>query len=598
MQSPPKGPRRRVRPFLAPHALPQSSRLGVSQPGLPSPRWPFAVAGRGLRALALSGLLGLGGCELGANFGDLGESLLDPDVQSIDAPGKRWVAGPHFDLSVLEGQGGKRYVGARNAESEFLLIDFEKENYCRAGKVSGYDKEAVFAPSRPPLVPLLVERAAGEGLALTFTTFECERSAFSVPVAGQAGRVIENLPGGSGTGMLVKTPDGGLVLVDPWEQTTERLAESVRREDPASAFGHYLWVDRGVIVISDDNLVPVTFLGRRVTAVSASAEARELAYIEAGDNAGDDAVGGTLYTVDAFADAMPAEVASDVCQMGYLTLSRRRQLYYLTCAERQLALRDVETGAVRIIDENVAGAPSVRSLSGQSVLTYRTTESHDAVVGTLWLVNGSQPKVAVAENTRIGPSTVTGGGGLLTVLDWNTSGGRLVEWRPDALTEVAQGVVELNPLGRLANDDLTLLGNFDGETGDLLRLRADLTTEVLAQRVPRGSANADAFLANFDNEAGDLMLLDRRDGSSQPLGTRVNRGAFIFTQQFRAVLMLADRDPDSRTNTLRMHLLRAQHDYVLHDGVTEAREVAFPSPGILYNVVTGEDAGVWFAKTL
>jgi hypothetical protein len=47
-----------------------------------------------------------------------------------------------------------------------------------------------------------------------------------------------------------------------------------------------------------------------------------------------------------------------------------------------------------------------------------------------------------------------------------------------------------------------------------------------------------------------------------------------------------------------MHLLKAQRDYVLHDGVTEAREVAFPSPGILYNVVAGDDAGVWFAKTL
>jgi hypothetical protein len=26
--------------------------------------------------------------------------------------------------------------------------------------------------------------------------------------------------------------------------------------------------------------------------------------------------------------------------------------------------------------------------------------------------------------------------------------------------------------------------------------------------------------------------------------------------------------------------------------------VAFPSPGILYSVVEGDDAGVWFAKTL
>jgi hypothetical protein len=94
------------------------------------------------------------------------------------------------------------------------------------------------------------------------------------------------------------------------------------------------------------------------------------------------------------------------------------------------------------------------------------------------------------------------------------------------------------------------------------------------------------------------MLFDRSDGTSQALGSGVARGAFIFTQQFRAILMLAGREVETRTNTLRMHLLRSNREYVLHDGVTEAREVAFPSPGIFYNVVTGSDAGVWFAKTL
>jgi hypothetical protein len=94
------------------------------------------------------------------------------------------------------------------------------------------------------------------------------------------------------------------------------------------------------------------------------------------------------------------------------------------------------------------------------------------------------------------------------------------------------------------------------------------------------------------------MLFDRSDGSSRTLGSGVGRGAFIFTQQFRSVLMLAGRNAETRSNTLRMHLLRTKRDYELHDGVTEAREVAFPSPGILYNVVVGDDAGVWFAKTL
>jgi hypothetical protein len=540
----------------------------------------------------------LAACELGANFGELGEQLLDPEVQAIDAPGRRWVEGPHFDLNIIEDQSGKRYAAARNEQSELVLIDFEEENFCRAGVVARYT-DAITTRARPALVPLLItrERAAGEEpeLLLTFTTLDCQRSAFSVPVSGLPNRVVQGLPDGSGTGLLVKSPAGGLLLVDPWAETLELLAESVRGDDPVIAFGHFLWVDRGVIAISDDNLKPLAFVGRDVVALSASPEDGQLAYIEAGSA---DA-GGTLYTVDARGSDPPIQVATDACNMRYLTMDGRRQLSYLApCSARQLILRDVRNESERVIDANVAGFPSVRNLSGQSVLTYVTTESRDVPDGTLWLVNPDQSKVAIAENTRVGPSIVSDDGGLLAVLDWANNGGRLVEWRPDALTEVAQGVIELGPLGRLDNDDLTLLGNFDGQTGDLLRLRADLSTEVLARGVPTRSGNADAFLANFVGEEGDLMLFERGDGSSQALASGVARGAFIFTQQFSSVLMLAGRDAETRTNTLRMHLLRSKRDYVLHDGVTEAREVAFPSPGILYNVVVGEDAGVWFAKTL
>jgi hypothetical protein len=574
-------------------------------PPLRSRRGVRPSAARAARALCLGCLcLGSVACELGANFGDLGEQLLDPDVQGVDAPGRRWLEGPHFDLNILQDQRGKRYAAARNEQSELVLIDFEDQQFCRAGQVVRYS-EAVTARSRPALVPVLSTRELADGevpeLLLSFTTFDCQRSGFSVAVSGLPNRVVQGLPSGSGTALLVKSPEGGLLLVDPWEQSITRIAESVRSDDPVVASGHFLWVDRGVITISDDSLKPIAHVGHDVVAVAASPEDAQLAYIEAraGDSDGGDSGGGALYTVDATGSEAPVQVANDACNMRYLTLDERRQLSYLApCGERQLVLRDVRSESERVIDANVAGFPSVRNLSGKSVLTYVTTESRDAPDGTLWLINPDQSKVVIAENTRVGPSIVSGDGGLLAVLDWASTGGRLVEWRPDALTEVAQGVIELGPLGRLDNDDLTLLGNFDGQTGDLLRLRADLSTELLASGVPTRAANADAFLANFADEAGDLMLFDRSDGSSQTLAGGVARGAFIFTQQFGSVLMLAGRDAETHTNTLRMHLLRSNRDYVLHDGVTEAREVAFPSPGVLYNVVLGDDAGVWFAKTL
>jgi len=64
------------------------------------------------------------------------------------------------------------------------------------------------------------------------------------------------------------------------------------------------------------------------------------------------------------------------------------------------------------------------------------------------------------------------------------------------------------------------------------------------------------------------------------------------------VMMLTERDADTNTSTLEIRLLDTGEDYVLNSGVTEAREVAFPNPGLLYNVVVGEGAGVWFSKAL
>jgi hypothetical protein len=552
-----------------------------------------------LLALASCAPWALAGCDLGQNFGDLGSQLLDPEVQGVESPGRRWVEGPHYNLAQLADEDGKRYVAALNADSELVIVDFESENFCRAGKVARYD-DTITARARPALIPVLLQGEVGEDgapeLFLSFTTFDCQRSAFAVPVASMPSVIVRNLPSGSGTSLLVRSRDLGLVAVDPWAETVTRIAGLVRDADPVLAFGRYLWVDSGVIVISNDRLEPIASLGSRVVTVTASPEDAQLAYLEAGS---DGAPGGTLFTVDARGQDEPRQVASDVCAVQYLTLGERRKLSYLSpCSERQLVLRDVADDSVRVIDTNVAGPPAVRRVAGRSVLTYLTTPSREATLGTLWALDGDTEKVAIAEDTRVGPSTVTSSGGLLTVLDWANTGGRLVEWRGEGVTEVAQGVIELAPLGRMDNDDLTLLGNFDGTTGDLLWLRRDLTTQVLASGVPTRSANDRAFIANSDGEAGELMLLDKTDGSTESLATGVGRGAFIFTQQFNAVMLLARGGAESPTNTLRVHLLRSGREYALHDGVTEAREVAFPSPGVLYNVIAGEEAGIWFAKAL
>lgn len=560
----------------------------------PRARWRSALLTLGLHrlrspALALAALAS--GCDLGS-FGELGEKLLDPDVQGLDLPGERWLAGAHVDLGMQANEDGSRFALARSEASELSIIDFSKGVQCRAGVAARYD-DALVVSGQPALIPLLMTDEAGSRLG--FTDFQCQRRAFELAVAGLPLATIEGLGSGSGTSLLVKTPEQGLMLVDPWSETTQMLAQSVRANDPVAAFGYFLWVDRGVIAISDSELVPVAFFGQDVVEVVISAEDRELAYVE--DTGAGHA--GTLFVVNATGADAPRELATDVCNVRYLTLGGRRQLSYLSpCATRTLVFRDRGDDSVRVIADGVAGTPAVRNVGGEPLMTYITTPDTQTSIGTLWAVRGDAEPIVIAEETRVGPSAVAPGGELLTILDWSNSGGRMVAWKDEELTPVAQGVLEIDPLGRLANGDLTLLGNYDGVTGELLRLKPDLSTEIIAERVPARAANGDAFLANFDGAAGELMLFNRDSGGVELLASDVPRGSFIFTQQWRGIMLLSGRDEESRTSTLRMRLLDSEREFVVHDGVTEAREVPFPSPGLLYNVMVGDDAGVWFSKAL
>lgn len=552
-----------------------------------------------------AGLVGLGlgmlGCSLDSNFGELGEKLLDPEIRGFDTPGQQILAGPHFESSIQADEAGARYALARNAAGELAIASFERETFCRAGRVERYG--VAFAASRlPALIPVLTSEPDGT-TRLTFSDFACARSSFSVETSNLPEQVVSGLPTGSGSALLVRTDDRGLLLVDPWARQTRRVAESIRNADPIgiSAAGRtqYAWVDRGELVISDATLTPVARYGSAITELIAASAEGEIAYVEARAGAGPS---GSLHLLDTPSWAEPAEprqVADDVCSVRFLTWQGRRKLAYLApCSERRLVLHDLVDETVRVISANVSGGPSARTVRGESILTFVTTDSPNASSGTLWLVRGDADPIAIAENARVNPSAVTPDGGLLAVRDWTNSGGRLVAWKDDVLTEVADGVIELNTLGVLEDGALTLLGHFDGVTGDLMRLNPDLTTEVLAQGVPQRGAEEDAFLANFDGETGELRYLDRASGSSEVLGTGVGRGGFLAARQFAAVMMLSERSPEDGTSTLLIRLLESKREYALHTGVTEAREVALPSPGVLYNVAVGEDAGLWFSKAL
>jgi hypothetical protein len=533
------------------------------------------------------------GCNLDNNFSDLGEKLLDPDVQGLNVPGERLLSGPHFDLSIQADETGARFALAQNPERELTIINFSTQTQCRTGAIAQY-ADAIKAPGLPALIPLLIGDEGGP-LHVAFTSFGCEQSSFEVPANAVQGETVTGLKQGSGTALLLQTAERSLLLVDPWSETIKQLAQSLQN-DPIAAFGHYLWVDRGVIVISDAALEPVAYYGQGVEQFTLSAEDGELAYIEAGAEPG---AGGKLFVVNATNQEAPREVASDACSVSYVSIDGHRQLAYLSpCQDRRLVFQDRADASIRVISDHVKEGPAIRNIQGESFLTYVTAEDEQAPSGTLWVVRGTGSAIPIGENARLRPSAVSPGGGLLAVLDLGSNGGRLVEWKDDATRNVADGVVELGSLGALEDGALTFLANFNGRTGDLMSLKSDLSTQLLATGVPPGAAKSDAFLANFTGVTGDLMLLDRKSGAAELIGSGVARSSFGYAVQFDGIIMLSDRDAETNTTTLKLRLLDAGREYVVHDGVTETQEVSFPSPGLLYNVAVGDEAGVWFSKAL
>ena len=396
-------------------ALQTAVRAGI-------PRTPRTL----LNLLAIG--VGISGCNLDSNFSDLGEKLLDPDVQGFDTPGKQLLTGPYFDLSIQADADGARYALARNEAGALSIVDFAAKTTCHTESVLRYGN-ALLAEGQQPLIPLLLQDDKGN-LQLGFSTFQCDVLAFRAPSAGMPIDELDGMSSGSGTSLLLRTPQGGLTLIDPWEGTSQALAGSVRANDPVKAYGYYLWVDNGRIVIQDLQHTPgreEASFGQHVAELALSPRDGELVYIEAGA-AGS---GGTLYRASAI-DREPEAVAEDVCGLRYLDIGSSRKLAYLSpCTARHLVLRDRSDDSTLDIADGVAGAPVAYLIGREWQLAYVTTDSPSTPTGTLWMrkpTPDAEP-TPIAENARANSSTVTpDGGGLLTMLDWsNTGGGRLVE---------------------------------------------------------------------------------------------------------------------------------------------------------------------------
>lgn len=532
-------------------------------------------------------------CQLDSNFAELGESILDPEVRAIDAPGEQLLAGSYDGLRVRLGPDDVRYLLARDKDGALALLNLEDRALCLVPGVEAFG-EPLEVPGRETVLPYIsLENGANQ---LRFTRFNCESLDYRGGGLGLSLRTALAEDGGF-VGLLAQREPASLVLFDPWQERERVLAEALQQA-PRRLGNRYAWVDRGRIVLANTELEPEGTLGERIVYLEPAPDLSGVAFVQGGEQEGE------LFLAR-LPQLEPELVSDKVCLgSGAVRYLRRGDAPVLAglwpCALGRLQLFDPASGTSTVVADNVTSFSFVDSIAGKPAVVYTTGQGSE--LPGLWLQLEGEPAEhldASGVNNQLRPLA---DGSLLFYRDYEDGQGQLMRWRPEGIEPVADSVRWVRRLRAPQEEDgpatLTVLANFNGETGDLLLYDPAAGLTPLASGVPSIAPVGNAFLSDFADGAGRLTILDPGSGTTQAVADDVLPRGFVFAQQFEAVLLLRQSGLDADASLLQVHLLASGRTLTVADGVTESREVAFPKPGFVYSVPEGANAGVWFAEAL
>lgn len=547
----------------------------------PAPR-PLRLIGRaGIRCrvrvalVAFCAGLSAAACDLADGYTSLGTEFFVPDVAYVNIPGTVVAEGRYNDLRVQVAGDGQRYVSALKEGSTLTFSFFDETPQCTVGPVVAHQNATEPAPGFETEVLPFLQREEDQTTTLHFTNKSCDVSDVAVSNTDLPLLDLHGVAPGNSTGFLVRTATNELLFVDPWNEEVREVATEVTRLQLESDL--LVTIEGGQLVLRDLTLQEIGRAGAAVQHFVVNATKDEIAFTE----------GGVLYVAALGALEDAGEVAADVCGVNYaLAGGNSRLSFFSPCEDRTLVVMR-PNGEDRV--EYVSGVNTTPrlTLSDSELHVVYVTDGETSSTGKMWLRVGEEEPTLVSESADLTTLTLSPTRLLFTENAVNGAGD-YVSWQDGERTEIASGVVEINSLG--------LLANFDGTTGDLLRIKADDSTELLASGVPLRARRGDGFIANFEDGVGDLMLLENGQPPPKKIASGVGTSAFGFSVQFDGMIYLHDRDPENGTSTLSVLLIETGDTFKVNKGVTESREVAFPKPGILYSVQAGETPGIWFAS--
>ncbi len=553
-----------------------------------------------LLILIAVGAAGSAACDLQANLTDLGDTLLDPDAALIDAPGRKLASG-HYSRLELDGSletGGWVLARRHDVDPEALaIVSFIGDGSCEVAPMQKFERVSSRIDVALPGLVAVQQSADEQGMGrVSFVGFDCKERLEALPNAGLPSVLF---PRSAPRGLLTLTNESQLVLVDA---VAGKVVDVASQVDVGRTESSYLWtLEQGEAVVYASTLVETARFGQgvRELVVLGGSKAPSAAYV--------DDTGLHLATV---ADGSTELVAEDACAPA--SLGSQVIAYFSPCAERRLRLsvpgtllqKEEERVDVEIASEVSSHAQALPFWQGKdSMLLYLTNSDANADDGTLHVVRLLEPDAAEAIEEDVSLR-----GGAIYV-DWNGRSGRLVTPRYRStngrsefveLQSVAERVAQVP--GGSPTSSRGVLANFDGETGDLLDVDivdGQYASTVIAERVPvqnqAASPDGDiAFVGDFDGSSGSVYLI-RKDEAPRVVAQKAIVGTLRFLEQPKAVAFLAQSSEPGEA-LLRAWLLEAQLELQISEGVSEYRELPWPSPGLLYAIPGGERAGIWFAK--
>jgi hypothetical protein len=567
-------------------------------------------------ALPLACVLGASACDLNGLV-DIGDSLLDPDAALLDHPGRQLIKGHYSGLKIAGSGDSGGYVLARHDGVDppaVALVPFLKGEPCEYAPAFGYDRFSSRVDIElPGTISVQVdqnEQNAAFG-TVRFIDYDCKEVIDEIPDTALPGPLF---PGSEPFGMLARSGDGTLYLIDAKELERTVVAPHV---DYGVVAGSFLFtLEAGEIVVRDEDLKEVEHVGSGVQALVATGGTHlPLAYKdETGMHVWNEKSGESLLSEAGCSPwfiGLDAVAYYDPCDSGRLAIHAPKDFVFGDGgAEGMVTLRGPEKTVLSsmTITPGVAKAPA--SLSEISLVMAQTLggNSGDLLVLTVPDDATSDEDDVQLEAVPLATNVTYVPGHGVYYKDYENQRGTLLDFERDDDGRIS-GVVEL--LEQVASvpyaspySYMGVLANYDGEVGNLVRLTrkkdGTIDRDLIGEDVPLQRFVGDyktemvAYVSELDDEGfGILTIVDDLGPYQVAENVLVNQIDSLDDPQ--GVVFTSPSDV-SGAFELHAWLVEAELDLTIHEAASEYIAIPWPSPGVLYAVPEGDDAGLWFAK--